>query len=404
MRGKKLFLLAAMCIAIFLLCTACGATEVDISQFVKVTFDGLDGSGTAVVTTTGLDSAIESIIIGEDGTFEDAILKYDAISAVEDAVKVELDKEDGLSNGDTVTVNITVDNDTAKEYGVNFVGVEPLKFDVSDLQEITEIDPFAEDVFNIMSGDGVYIDFTGISPRAGVQIRNTLPSINPLSEVTYTVEGNIYNNVKKGQDVTIVASAPYDWEDKGYVLTSNKTTVKCENVAEYITSLDEIDDATWGKIKKQCEDLKKSKIDAEDTSVRYKNNEGVTRSVSDIESTENFKYSKDYFLSLKDGLDSSYMLFGKMDENAIFISYDIDLKGVPEGLSFKSDRYDVNGACGCFVVADLVKDKDGNIQFTADQVSIEYYIYTDEETMKISEINEYLDKFELSESDSKLKK
>lgn len=401
MKCKKYFLFAFLCAVIVLLCTSCGTKEIDVSQYVKVTFEGLDGKGTASLDISDLESAIEDVILGEDRSIED-LLMYGKLLVVENAVKVELDKDQELSNGDKVTVIITADNDTAKENGVKFVGTQPIQFEVSDLQEIVKIDPFSKDVFNVTDGDGVYIDFTGISPYAEIRIRNTFPKSNPLSEVVYETDESVNEGLEKGEEIVISASAPDDWEERGYVLTAEETTVKCENVDEYVKSIDDIDDATWEKIKKQCEDLKKSEIDSKDSDIIYKNDKGYGIKLNRVNSCDNFQYSKDYFFTLKDGLSSKGYFFSKMKQNGLYISYTIDLNGAPKGF-FSEEKYDVKNVCGCFSIFDLIKNKNGEIQFTADTVHIVDAIYTDEDTMEIAVLNSNLDKFDMTERDSKLK-
>ena len=388
---KIAFLLAVTVICTFML-TACGEEPIDISQHINVVFDGLNGKGTARVNRENLDAAIESIILGEDEE-NMSYATLNSVDQIEESIKLDLDKNSGLSNGDTVTVNISADTKKAKENGIKLTGMDNLTVTVSGLKDITEIDPFDEEVFNVESGEGIYIEYTGVSPRANIQIRNTLPDSNPLSKVQYGTEESFYNNIKKGQTITIVAKAPSSFEDDGIVLSSEKTTVTCEKVDEYIRSVDDIDDETMQKIVNQCNDLYKSKFESysDGYNVAFVNSEGKTIYRSYMDSISDFKYQKEYFFALKEGLDAKY---GEgMKENGLFITATVNLNKVKNDL-FAKETHDYKNCNINFRVYDIVKNKDGEIQYKADMVKYGTYIYVDEDTFKTEVINSYLDTFE----------
>lgn len=398
MKLKKLIPTAILSAAAVLMLSACGAQKVDVSQYVDVTFNGLDGRGTAQLSTSGLNGAIEEIILGDDQSLEDFFENYDILDAVEGSVKAELNTNSELSNGDIVIVNITVDNETAKKNGIEFVGTDPIKVTVSGLQEVTEIDPFDPQYFNIESGEGIYIEFTGTSPWASLQIRNTLPDSNPLSKVTYSSSDAYDFTVKKGQSITITAHTPSSFENEGYVLTSSETTVICEKVAEYITSIDDIDNDTMKKIIDQCTDLKTANLDGNGSYICYVTDDGSWKSVkNDIESVTDFKFSKEYFFSLKDGLNYRY---GDMSENGLFISYTVNLNKVKKDF-WGDKKVDVKNAVGYFYIYDIMKDINGEIQFSSNMVNMGSYIYKDKATFKIEVLNGNIDSFTMTEQDYK---
>ena len=353
---KSAFLLAAAVICVFML-TACGEQEINIPEYVNVEFNGLDGKGTASIIRGNLDSAIEDIIIG-DADDESVFAKLNMVEKIESSVKLELDKDSELSNGDTVTLRISADNEKAKKIGIKFTGIQNQTFTVSGLKEVTKIDPFDETVFNIESGEGIYIDFTDISPHACIQIRNTLPDSNPLSKVNYHTDTNYVYNIKKGQTINIIADAPYSFEKDGYELTATSTTVTCEKVDEYIRSVDDID-------------------------------EGVYREY--MESISDFTYQNEYFFVLKDGLERRYG--SGMKENGLFITATVNLNNVSYTYGEKTKHNDKDRII-YFYVFDIVKNKDGEIQYKADMVNYGKYIYVDEDVFKAEVVNTYLDSFE----------
>lgn len=397
----KLFISTLVMFSIILFVfTACGTKEIDVSQYINVAFDGMDGEGTAVLEMNGLNDAIETAFLGDDNSLEKTVKILTELNAVQNSVSVDLDKDEALSNGDTVTAIITVDNDTAKENGISFVGAEKVEFTVSGLKEVKKMDPFAQEIFNVSEGEGIYIEYTGVSPCASIVIRNTLPDSNPLSKVEYVTEESLSKEIKKGQEITIIAKAPSDWSEDDYKLTQTSTTVICEKVDEYITSIDEIDDETWALIKAQCEDIKASNIDAYGYYPLFIDNDNYKHKMEQIGSISDYKYEKAYFFTVKDGIK---MDSGRsMTKNGLYISYSVDFKDVPQGL-FANTKADFENAYGCYKIHNIVKDKDGEIQFTAGMVEMDDYIYVDEETMKLKVINTNLDKFTMTEQPAEFK-
>ena len=388
---KSAFLLAAAVICVFML-TACGEQEINIPEYVNVEFNGLDGKGTASIIRGNLDSAIEDIISG-DADDESVFAKLNMVEKIESSVKLELDKDSELSNGDTVTLRISADNEKAKKIGIKFTGIQNQTFTVSGLKEVTKIDPFDETVFNIESGEGIYIDFTDISPHACIQIRNTLPDSNPLSKVNYHTDTNYVYNIKKGQTINIIADAPYSFEKDGYELTATSTTVTCEKVDEYIRSVDDIDEATMQKIVNQCNDLYESKFESYSNGydICYKNAEGKSVYREYMESISDFTYQNEYFFVLKDGLERRYG--SGMKENGLFITATVNLNNVSYTYGEKTKHNDKDRII-YFYVFDIVKNKDGEIQYKADMVNYGKYIYVDEDVFKAEVVNTYLDSFE----------
>ncbi len=393
---KYVLLLIAVCAVSFLL-AGCGTKSVDVSQYVTVTFKGLDGKGEANLSYDGLESAVKDAVL----TGKESILEAEEkVYLVCKNVDFELDKEDGLSNGDKVTVNITASNEAVKNDGIKFIGTDPIEFTVSGLKEVTKVDPFDAAKFNVTSGEGVYVEFTGTSPRASVQIRNTLPESDPLSSVEYTLDKEYSYDAefKKGQEVKITASAPYSWEDEGFELTETSTTVKVGNVDEYITKYEDIDDATLDKIAAQCSDIVKAKIIGKGNAPQYNDEANSLNYItsSRVDKYENPNFANAYFLSLKDGLDSYFAFDCPLKENGLYLTFTIDMKGVKKNY-IGNDKVDVTNAIGYLYVSNIVKNKDGEINFSIDMVKLGSKLYAGEDVFKSEVINQYLDSFTLTE-------
>lgn len=67
-----------------------------------------------------------------------------------------------MSNGDTVTVQVGVDEKKAKEYALKFINTGDIEYTVSGLQEAIVIDPFADDVFGWSDDKQVQVSIDGM--------------------------------------------------------------------------------------------------------------------------------------------------------------------------------------------------------------------------------------------------
>lgn len=64
-----------------------------------------------------------------------------AINECIDKIKLSLSQENYLSNGDTVTAEITYDNEAAKAHKVKFIG-STVTLKVEGLEDAVKVDPF----------------------------------------------------------------------------------------------------------------------------------------------------------------------------------------------------------------------------------------------------------------------
>lgn len=391
MKIKRILLTTLATLGITLGLTGCGEKSVNIMDNITVEFSGIDGKGTAVAH---FDDTVLAEALGYDEDIENLEDLGKAIVAEEallNSYEYKLDKTEGFSNGDKVKVTVKYNNEKAKKAKVKFVGEKEKEFEVTGLAEKIELDAFAPDIFNTGKEEGVVVEFSGTSPNADIQIRNLLSDDNPLSKATYTCDR--YGDIKKGDSVEIKVTLPYDYEEQGYVLKEESTTITCDKVAEYIISLDDIDKKTWDKIKTQYNDIKKAKIDTETEDGFYVNTDGYGRDSLHYSNTvSNFKYGKAYLITLKDGIEKEYDRYN----NYLILSFTIDATKGTSGWSPLNDNY--KGICGYMYITDLIKDKDGNVNFSIDMLKIgECYI--SEDTFVNKEITPTLDQYTMTEKD-----
>lgn len=133
MKKAKYVLLVITAIVFFGL-TGCGNQKVEITDYISVQFYGVDGDGNAMcnVDTAGLEQALAG---DKDGQISlEEFQKLGWITEFEMGLTCELDKNSGLSNGDTVTVTVKYNEKIAKDHKVEITG-EKKEFKVEGLKE-----------------------------------------------------------------------------------------------------------------------------------------------------------------------------------------------------------------------------------------------------------------------------
>ena len=230
---KKMFLLVATLLLLSAaLLTGCQSSSINLMDYVTVTFSGLDGQGSASCT---LDTvALEKELLGDKAgqLTQETAEKMAIIAQFEASLTLAPDRQDTLSNGDTVTV--TGNGTLAQQLGLS--GLDSTKsFSVEGLQEPIEVDAFDSAFFN--TDDGVRLVFEGASPNASLSIVNACQQ-EPASLITYTAEPNQY--LSNGDTVTITASLPSYVMAKGYTLKNTETTLTIDNLDTQFTDFSQL--------------------------------------------------------------------------------------------------------------------------------------------------------------------
>lgn len=295
-------------------------TEIDLTQYVKCTFEGYDGDG---VMTYEFDYK------GLMNDLEENKVKYEK-SDVKDSVKLTPDKVDHLSNGDTVSFEMEVKNRLENNVKATFT-FDNFEVTVSGLEERPAFDPF----------EYVDVKFTGIAPNGTISIENVGSS--PISKVRYKiVSDNGGENLKNGDVVVIEATGRNGTDLKevcaeaGYQLKADKKEYTVQGLDEYATSLSKITSTLVDELKKQGQD------------VFYSNTKWV-----DTEKVDSIECVGTYFTSLKEGNRAS----SSLPNNYIYIIYKVTVTNLNETLSYyyyvrftnivvkadgKNEIYDIN--------------------------------------------------------------
>lgn len=139
--------------------------KINLNKYVNVEFEGYQTVGTATIVfdeeayTKDLKKALKikdvKVKDGDDlmKALEKEAKSMAKLSTARGCVKAQLDKSSELSNDDTVELSFELDNKTAKELGLKFVG-KSKKYKAEGFEEINVVDPF----------EYITVEFTGISP------------------------------------------------------------------------------------------------------------------------------------------------------------------------------------------------------------------------------------------------
>lgn len=211
---------------------------IDLQEYTKVQFQGYNGYGKATINfdsekfwkdiyeyadiDSKTSSSMDSISDLVEGISDSASL-YAGLD-----VNYKLDKEDKLSNNDTVKVKYEFDNDKVADLGIKFAG-ETKSFKVKGLKKVKEIDVF----------DNLTVTFDGTSPNAYASL-DEKSSDDAYSYISFSADKT--SEIAKGDTITVTAKYDKDvlLEQCGCTVKSDTKEYKCENVDEYITKFEDL--------------------------------------------------------------------------------------------------------------------------------------------------------------------
>lgn len=165
---------AGVAIALIATLTGCLGRE-DVVDYVSVKFDGYNTAGAADFT---VDKKLYKDALGVDISDSSPRTSKDAdkVSQLQRAIHVSLNKTSGLSNGDKVTVTVSVDEDKADDVQGGAKTIE-----VSGLQE-------PQRLTNEEAEKHLVLNFSGVNGRGSVKMDNTFDK--PFSSVNFKVEND----------------------------------------------------------------------------------------------------------------------------------------------------------------------------------------------------------------------
>lgn len=290
-KSKKPLIIAAAAVVVLVLLIALlagGRKTLDMKDYVQVNFYGLNekGRGELVVDYSAMvqdlpekkgEVSQKDAISAAFGDLADSIGNR---ALIESAVRCELDKSSGLSNGDKVTVNIQVNDDRCKELGIK-IKEKPLTFSVEGLKEVETFDAFAD----------ITVMFDGVSPNATARVLNNSKD-ETCMYYYYSLDKN--SGLAVGDTVTVsISEDNIDAvaEETGKVPAEMEKQFTVEGVSSYASELSQISDAALTDMQKE----------ATDTLTAY-----TARNWADTSSLEGMEYLGSYLLTRKPNSSARY--------------------------------------------------------------------------------------------------
>lgn len=229
--------------------------KINLNDYVTVEFSGYETIGTArvVIDQDGLAEAVAKALKIDDKALEEAdsfssLFSEDNLSAIGelytclDLADASLDKTDGLSNGDVVTLTFECDNETARKHGIVFKGKDT-EFTVEGLGDINIIDAFAN----------LTVSFNGVAPNGGVEWEYT-GSESIIDKWSFGCDKTY--NLKNGDTVTLTLSVNEEYlNNNGYAVKEKTKTYTVEGLDEYIDSYSDLTAEFLDYTKEEAQDV-----------------------------------------------------------------------------------------------------------------------------------------------------
>ena len=191
----------------------------DLSEYVTLSFEGPDTVAKASVNFD--DSSLVRELMSDKDHMYFLSENKDKLDDLVDSISISLSKDEGLSNGDVISYEVTFDKDLATELAILFEKMDDVV--VEGLIEITDYNPF----------DDVTLSFIGDSPYLQVGIEYSC-SLDRRVDVQFATDKKYY---ARGE--TVVVTATYSEEDAlqySYVkVTQSEKEYTAESDYEYIT-------------------------------------------------------------------------------------------------------------------------------------------------------------------------
>ena len=208
-------------LCVFLL-TGCGS-KTDSLEYVSVSFTGYNGNG-EVDLDVDYDAMIEAVIGEEpdDDNYEKFSKWMNEYLIYDEGIKVSCSPKDGLSNGDTVTVKVTLSETAEKK-----VSGGEKKFTVSGLPEIETVDIFKD----------VSLRYEGIVGEYTMVHLDKLSDNQILQDCNFHVEPQ--SSVKNGDVVTVTITNAETLAEKHLSTPAEiSKTFTVSGLDEYLTDSD----------------------------------------------------------------------------------------------------------------------------------------------------------------------
>lgn len=289
----------AFFVSLVLFITKCYAAKnyrtVDISDYIKVTYTGLEGKGKAQLSVDA-DKLYKHLAGDEKNT-----VVLSKIKDVIHTITIEADNTN-LKNGKNMEVKVTYDKELAGKVGCKFKNLG-YSIRVNGLSEGNKIDIFKN----------VEVVVAGVSPEAYATVLNRWTE-DDLKNISFTIENP--TGISKGDTVVVKCEASEDdMMARGYLVDSFTKEFKVDKVNSYISDLSEIDAEELKTIKDEAIETIKTETESLRFRMFYKaTNDSTYLFQFNNEWVNSTEFVKAEFLNKKENAEPStrnyiYLLF-----------------------------------------------------------------------------------------------
>src|SRR5699024_5157394 len=241
--------------ALFL--AACGGKSIDLKDYVEVDFEGMDSLGHAYVNLSIDEGVAEAYKLDTDN-FDDSLMElmekkpkvYEEIINLFNSYDYEIDQSSDLSNGDVVTVTLTVSGEEAEKV---------LKGDEVECTDEGLEEP--EELTKEELEKHIVVDFVGASGKGDARINNTFS--DDLGYIDFSVEND--GSLSNGDEAKLVVPEEEHASllELGYKVDDDAdVTYEVSGLTEYAETAEDIDNIK-DMIRMMDEEMKENFKDSE---------------------------------------------------------------------------------------------------------------------------------------------
>ena len=244
------------------------ADALQLNAYVRLMSIGYDGYGRVEMELdeAKLESDIADFLLArgsieaaEGQTGLEAFQASAHYQDIMDAVHYSLDRTEGLSNGDEVTLTAAYEPGDPEGYGL-VCEAEPVVYQISGLAEVEERDPFEELILSV----------SGTAPEGVLHMEYE-------SDLPWTYRASMDSGLSNGDKIQIETVLKEDMDEKdlaaayGLILTRTGMTYQVEGIPAYAMAVDEIGEETLLALQEEAMETARAEVEngyAQDETLR----------------------------------------------------------------------------------------------------------------------------------------
>lgn len=242
---KKKILIGAIVLGSMGVLTGCGKTEIDLSEYIKIEYEGVDTKGYVMDYSLDRDKLEKAL---KEGNGDMSNKEREGLM---DSIELEIKGDTSeLSNGDKIKVDIDWSNRRAEKFKIEFT-TDEAEFKVKGLKTLKKVDAFKD----------IEVEYEGVSPFLDINVESN-SDIDFLDDAYYSVEGP-NDNIRVGDEVEITVDySEYDAEEDGYTVeeTTSKMTVEGDDIDAYVEKVEEINEEALTSLTEEAKAMLQEKI------------------------------------------------------------------------------------------------------------------------------------------------